>query len=122
MAIDTAKEKRITKENKKLHKIFKDLDLDRQRTQFLESTINNLAFMAIALEDLQAEINENGYTEIYTNGANQCGVKDSAALKAYNNLIKNYNMSIKTVSAFLPDNNNNPVHENKLAKLLMQND
>jgi hypothetical protein len=116
------KEKRIKKEKSKLTKIFKNLDVDKDKMKLIESSVNNLAWMAVALEDLQADINANGYYETYNNGGGQTGIKDSTSVKAYNSLIKNYNSLIKTVSAFLPDNNENKSTENKFAKLMMQND
>lgn len=64
--------------------------------------IQNVAFMKVTLEDLQREINENGATDTYQNGANQWGVKQSATLQSYNALIKNYNTAIKTLSQFIP--------------------
>ncbi len=37
--------------------------------------------MAVTLEDLQEDINQNGVTEQYQNGANQFGVKNLQLLK-----------------------------------------
>lgn len=64
--------------------------------------LQNAAFMKVTLEDLQEVINANGVTEEYQNGANQKGVKQSAALQSYNSLIKNYGNVIKMLSNLLP--------------------
>ena len=64
--------------------------------------LQNAAFMKVTLEDLQEIINTEGVTEHYQNGANQHGIKPSAALQSYNNLMKVYASVIKTLSTYLP--------------------
>ena len=93
------KEKRIKKEINKYKKICKDVDENQQK--LAEKLIENAAFMAILLQDLQTDINENGITEKYSNGSNQSGVRISAATKVYNSLIKNYNQTIKQIADIL---------------------
>ena len=56
----------------------------------------------VVFEDLQEIINREGVTEHYQNGANQHGIKPSAALQSYNNLMKVYASVIKTLSTYLP--------------------
>ena len=65
--------------------------------------IQNAAFMKVALEDLQAEINENGVTEEYKNGENQYGIKQSAALQSYTALIAKYHGVIDKLLQRLPE-------------------
>ena len=43
-----------------------------------------------------------GVTDVYQNGANQHGKKQSATLQSYNSLIKNYAGVIKTLSQLVP--------------------
>ena len=59
--------------------------------------------MAVTLEELQAEVNADGVTDHYTNGANQEGQKASAALQAYNSTLKNYNTVIKQLYSLVPN-------------------
>ena len=66
--------------------------------------------MAVTLEELQAEVNADGVTDHYTNGANQEGQKASAALQAYNSTLKNYNTVIKQLYSLVP-------HERPKSKL-----
>lgn len=78
-----------------------------QHGQFIQAALvapllQNAAFMAITLEDLQETINAEGATDEYQNGANQRGMKQSATLQGYNALIKNYTTVIKTLSSVLP--------------------
>jgi len=64
--------------------------------------IEKAAFMSVTLDDLQDEININGVIEQYQNGANQFGVKKSAAVDVYNTMIKNYTSIMKQLTDLLP--------------------
>lgn len=64
--------------------------------------IENASFMKASLEDLQQIINENGVIEEYQNGENQHGMKQSSALQAYNQLIKNYTAVMKEIGRIMP--------------------
>lgn len=87
------KETLIKKEYEKLKNIF--AEAPENKKTLLETAINNCAFMGVALRELKEEINKNGYVERYQNGENQFGIKDSSYVRAYNNMIKNYNASLK---------------------------
>ncbi|MEN1934206.1 hypothetical protein AAIE21_01055 [Paenibacillus sp. 102] len=76
---DLEKEKRIKREMTRLNSLLKNLEPKKKRA--VSSLIKNAAFMAVTLEDLQEEINKNGTTEHYQNGANQFGVKKSSAVE-----------------------------------------
>lgn len=96
------KEKRVNDEIARLKKIFKDLDLDEKRMAIANSSIENLAFMTITLEDLQSDINANGVTSKYKNGENQWGTKQSDEVKTYISLINRFNSVNKTLLDLLP--------------------
>jgi hypothetical protein len=66
------------------------------------SLIKNAAFMAISLEELQEDINKNGYTEDYKNGANQYGTKQSEAVKTHISMTRNHAAIIKTLADLAP--------------------
>ena len=57
--------------------------------------------MKATLEDLQDEVNYGGLLDEYQNGSTQKGMKQSAALQAYNALVKNYTAVIKTLAGIL---------------------
>lgn len=98
--MDKSKEKRINKEFQRICLFFENAD-GNQRA-IVAQLLQNAAFMAVTLEDLQETINAEGATEEYQNGANQRGIKQSATLQSYNALIKNYTTVIKTLSSILP--------------------
>lgn len=94
------KENRINAELKRLRKYFDAVD-ENQRAM-AEPLLQNAAFMAITLQDLQLVINEEGATDEYRNGQHQYGEKPSANLQAYNATIKNYAGVIKALAQLLP--------------------
>ena len=88
------------KELEKLVKLFSPLP-ENQRT-FLQPLLENAAFMRATLDELQIKIRLEGATDEYQNGANQCGVKISAAIQAYNQLMKTYHTLMDKLLAKLP--------------------
>lgn len=99
MEID--KDKDIDAERQKLSRIFADIDEKRRGT--VQRLIDNAAFMAVTLENLQAQINENGVVSEYQNGENQWGTKKSPEVEIYNTMIKNYTAIIKQLTELLPE-------------------
>lgn len=95
-----AKDKRINEIINQLVSIFSVLSQDTQKT--ILPMIEKAAFMSITLDDLQDDINLNGVTETYQNGANQFGVKKSASIEVYNTMIKNYTSLMKQLTDLLP--------------------
>ena len=94
------KDRRIYKEYLRIGSFFEDLN-DTQFAMLLP-LIRNAAFMRITLDELSDLINQNGPVEEYKNGAEQFGIKQSAALQSYNTLVKNYAAVIKTLFEKLP--------------------
>jgi hypothetical protein len=95
------KQKLIKKELNKIKKLYADMDGNVKKS--VEKLAENAAWMAVSLEELRQQIDEEGYEEVYQNGANQCGKKDSIAVKNYNTIIKNYNATIKLLMDQLPE-------------------
>ncbi len=98
--MESAKEKRISAELKKLNELYRDLPENKKK--LMSALIQNVAFMKVTLEELQATINLEGATDEYCNGANQFGRKQSANIQAYNSLIKNYTNAIEKLDKMLP--------------------
>lgn len=90
--------KRVREE---LDEIFSKLDEKTQKITV--KLLDNAAFMALKLEDLQAEINQNGMVAEYQNGANQFGTKKSPEVEVYLSMIKNYTAIVNTLMNALPD-------------------
>jgi hypothetical protein len=94
------KDERIKKEIRKLKRIFRNLPKDKLTA--VSTLIENAAFMAATLEDLQDAINKNGCISTYQNGENQWGTKKSPEADLYNTMIKNYSAVIKQLTDMLP--------------------
>ena len=98
--VKAKKTTRIKKEKERLLAIF--LDLDPNKLKVCATLIDRAAFITVSLEDLELELNEKGWTETYTNGRNQEGVKKSAAAEAHISLTKNLNAIIKQLLELVP--------------------
>lgn len=96
----TAKEAAIRKEVNRLKRAFKDLDKNKKTT--VEQLISTAAFLSVTLRDLEDEINRNGVTEEYQNGANQYGVKQSAAAVTHIAMTKNLTSIMKQLADLVP--------------------
>jgi acyl-CoA reductase-like NAD-dependent aldehyde dehydrogenase len=88
------------KELARLKKLFRPLP-ENERT-FIQPLLENAAFMRVTLDELQIKIRLEGATDEYQNGANQSGVKISAAIQAYNQLMKTYHTLMDKLMAKLP--------------------
>jgi hypothetical protein len=91
---------RIKKEKARLLEIF--AGLDPNKLMVCSTLIDRAAFITVSLEDLEVELNETGWTETYTNGRNQEGVKKAAAAEAHISLTKNLNAIIKQLLELVP--------------------
>lgn len=94
------KQKYIKAEIKKLKSLFKEMDADTKKAT--SSLINEAAFMSASLVELREDIDQNGYTERYQNGANEFGIKQRPEVDIYNKLISNYLKTMKQLSQMLP--------------------
>lgn len=92
--------KQIEAEIKRLTKIFANIDRDKK--DLCQQLIQNAAFMAVSLRDLQEQIKIDGWVEDYQNGANQKGRKTGSAAVLYTKLINNYRQTIGDLVKLLP--------------------
>ena len=97
---DMTKDEIIAAEKRKLAGIYSRLETKTKKS--VSSLVDNAAFMAASLYELQRDINTEGYTEEYHNGANQSGIKRSAKIDIYIQLEKNYASVIKQLTDLLP--------------------
>ena len=64
---------------------------------------DKLIFMDAELVKLQEILKIKGWTETYSNGATQSGLKKSSEAEVYNTLIKNYASVMKQLDEMLPN-------------------
>ena len=103
---------RIKKETERLAEIFKDLEPNKLST--CQALIDRAAFITVSLQDIEAQLNETGWTEYYQNGQQQSGWKKSAAADVHISLTKNLNAIVKQLLELVP-----PAQKNSKLQELM---
>jgi hypothetical protein len=98
---EMTKDERISKEVKRLNRIYKDIDKDKKA--IIDGLINRAAYMRIALEDWEKDIIENGITEMFTQSEKTDPYeRERPVARLYNTMNKNYQSIIKQLSDLLP--------------------
>ena len=95
------KDRRISKEMKKLEKIFENISEDKK--ELCRNLIKNAAFMAVTLNDLQSTIQEEGAIITGVNGNGFETTQEHPAQRSYNTMINRYSAVIRQLSDLLPD-------------------
>lgn len=109
-----ANDKKIRAEKKKLLKILSKID--ENLIKICDSLLENVAFMSVILDDLVKTIKTDGVKEVYKNGKNQFGFKESVESQSYNKYMKSYQSSMKLLIDMLTkdeSSNGNEVEELK---------
>lgn len=102
----TTLDNRIKKEADRLAKNFEKIEAKRKSTT--QGLIHRAAFMRISLEDLEKELNENGFTELFSQGDQEPYLRERPTSKIYNSLNANYQKIIKQLTDLLPKEEPNP--------------
>lgn len=95
------KNERISKEIEKLNAIFENIAEDKK--VLCAKLIQNAAFMAVTLEELQEKINTEGAVLNYINGNGFETIQEHPAQKSYNTMINRYSAVVRQLSDLLPD-------------------
>lgn len=97
------KDSDINREKEKIINNFKKLEVNQKKLDSAASLIDNAAFMAATLKELQELIKEVGPVTTYKNGKNQFGSKQSDEIKTYLSMINKYNSVMKQLFQMLPN-------------------
>ncbi len=92
--------KRIKKEEARIKKLFGKIDEDRKK--LVLSTIADVAFMTVTMQDLREIINREGTTATYKNGENQYGTKQSPESQTYLQLSQKLTQAMKILVDCMP--------------------
>ena len=95
------KEELISRDFRKLKKIFRFLDKDLRLVA--EKLCRKAAFMDVTLDEMQEQITEEGYVIEAVNGNGFKVKMDHPAMKTYNTMIKNYTAVMKQLAELLPE-------------------
>ena len=92
--------KRINKEKARLRRLFKDIDDKKKKLVF--TTIADVAFMTVTMQDLRETIIRKGTTATYKNGENQYGTKQSPEAQMYLQLSQKLTQAMKILVDCMP--------------------
>jgi hypothetical protein len=96
----TEKEKKIRKETRRLLKVFEGLEPNKLET--VAALIDRAAYITVSLQELEVQLNHDGWVEEYNNGRLQSGLKKSAAAEVHISLTKNLNAIMKQLLDLVP--------------------
>jgi hypothetical protein len=100
---------RIKKEVARLRRLFSKIDKNKKSLVF--TTIDDIAFMTITMQDLRDQIVRDGTTVEYKNGENQFGTKQSPDAQMYLQLSQKQTQAIKILIDCLPKTDK-PIEKN----------
>ena len=94
------KNKRIKKEVNRLKRLFRGIDENKKKLVF--TTIEDVAFLTITMQDLRENIIRDGSTVEYKNGENQYGTKQSPDAQLYLQMSQKQTQAMKILVDCLP--------------------
>lgn len=95
------KKDQISAELRKLKKLFEDVPANKR--DLCDGLIQNAAFMAVTLKELQTEVIANGAVISCQSGNGFDTIKDNPAQKAYTTMVSRYTDVINRLMQLLPD-------------------
>ena len=94
------KQKRVKKELSRLKRIFKEIDENKKK--LVESTMEDVAFLRVTMQDLRENIIRDGTTVEYKNGENQYGNKQSPDAQLYLQMSQKHTQAMKVLIECMP--------------------
>lgn len=91
---------RIKKEVSRLKRLFSKIDANKKKLVF--TTIEDVAFMTVTMQDLRENIVRDGTTVVYKNGENQYGTKQSPDAQLYLQMSQKQTAAMKILLDCLP--------------------
>lgn len=117
--MEQSRETRIKKEKLKLKRMLADVPDSKKK--LVEKLIENAAFMAVTLEDMMIQINDEGSVITCKNGNGFDITQEHPAQKAYVAMMAKYSTVINQLIALQPDNKSDSITKagEKLAKFVV---
>lgn len=94
------KETRIKAEKERLLEIYRELP--QKKAELAIGLIERAAFMRVECEDLEVDLRENGWTELFSQGNQEPYDRARPQGQSYQTLNANYQKIIKQLDAMLP--------------------
>lgn len=97
-----SKDLRIKREFNRLKKIYKDLSENELAS--IDGLLRRAAYMRITLEDYEADLDENGYVEMFTQSVQTPPYeRERPVARLYNSMNRNYQTIMRQLVDALPD-------------------
>ena len=97
-----SKDLRIKREFNRLKKIYKDLSENELAS--IDGLLRRAAYMRITLEDYEADLDENGYVEMFTQSVQTPPYERARPVaRLYNSMNRNYQTIMRQLVDALPD-------------------
>jgi hypothetical protein len=98
---EKTKQARIRIEKNRLAKLY--ADISKERKSIVEGLIIRAAFMRATLEDMEADLDENGFVEFFTQSEKTDPYeRERPVARLYNTMNKNYQSIIKQLTDLVP--------------------
>ena len=101
MEMEPGKAERVEQERARLLELF--AGADPNRLDFIRETVKQLAWLAVSIQDLQAEVDEKGAVLPFMNGKNQTGFQANPACKLLIDYEKLHNTAFRALMPVLPE-------------------
>jgi len=100
--IDPQKSDKIKKERNRLRRQFSSIRPNKKRV--VEGLIDRAAFLRVSLEELELDLNTNGYTEWFKQGNQDPYLRRRPQADLHISFTSNYQKAIKALTDLLPKN------------------
>lgn len=95
-----SKDERISEEISRLKKIFTGISAKEKKV--LEGTIQRAAYMRVTLEDYEKDLDEKGYTELFSQSEKTDPYeRERPVARLYNTMNKNYQSIMKMLADYV---------------------
>ncbi|GEK34834.1 hypothetical protein [Kurthia sibirica] len=94
------KAERITREERRLKRNYKDIQKDKSAV--VEGLIRRAAFMRATLEDMEIDLDNGGFVEMFAQGDQEPYERERPVARQYQQMNKNYQSILKQLSDLLP--------------------
>ena len=97
---ELSKDEKIQKEIRRLNRIYRNIPKNQKAV--IEGLIRRAAYMRVTLEEMEEDLNINGYTESFTQSKDLAPYdRERPIARLYNTMNKNYQTIMKQLAEFV---------------------
>lgn len=93
----------VAKEQRKIVKELKKVNISEQKLKVLEPLIENVAWMRVKLDEIRCELALETITTTYDNGGGQKGIRRNPKFDGYETLWKSYMLGMNKILDIVPN-------------------